>query len=1714
MGNDFSRKPLLPVFSHLDGTSIEEVEERYKRYKKRFRSEPFLTRVQYSKLFFEDDDLDEDDRVGDEEEETDASRGARQERERIEAFLMNRRKTDPVADTQYAYLDRWKRQKISALDIFAGLGLTCHESMDGRVKFAFTLVDFGRLRKINHAELTLLISAALRGIARFKGIRDAQMWESDAIARRMFVQSGVHLRAGEGVGDYAEGGVTVEQIIKFCRKDVKARALLDNIDSGAYLSGLLKQQQDFFSTLIDIEGAIAMKSAREGVHKSLQALAQNTIKLFLLTDSGDGLEMAKEETKASAEQESSKDGAPPPLALENSNGDALVLREAGEENDGIQDESEDVDLAPPGSHATAMKMALKSFKSFGQYSPGIVTALVHHRLFLQKEEDAKRAALGEEEEGGHNDQLPRIDEEYSASEGDRESEAGALVVREEGETAFSNGEEEESRRRAQERPRPEKLGVWEMVIAEDGKKKFQHSVTGEFVPEVPLPPDERDAEAMLAEQANTYIQMYLSKQVREELHGYLDDQQNTWWVSADNFHDAAFAGGIMLPRLQSELILRQLTSSEPPENLPFNVPGIVAENLEEDEASDGEPCAPIAETSTPGSPKESPSAPVETTVAVEAGRSGEEEEEYEESEDEDEDSKVYYGQFESWLIKCEMARQQLEQAHAHEKNRSVMKRQQLRDQMMQRRAARRYLKFIQNAEAARLAAEAEEARRLKEAEDEGGDDEGGDDEDANLSFQERALKRAHKRWSKRRRHGETFVLTKRNQDALNDMLSGYNVQGALDLAEKRRNTAAIDLLKSKDIMNEFEQMLSQHRRPANARDTKGRRRWKKKKKSKAEEEEAEGEAASDQGEAERGVQDVEQEEKLDEIGPPVERGGLMAKLQGGDGSKEPWEEDTDNENDDSIIAKELDFRHPIPLSHRGMWLQMELRRRSIAGLHWSRDLSDAVKWKRRFQRLARGWEEYRTEYDSELSTRHMEDEQQDIDCGKRMWCLDMNIDGPYRTLSVQGYTKKDIDDSDDEEGEEEGGAAEEKSEAGDNLEGLSEKEKRKREKEMAEEAEFLKYMEDFEDSESDEEDLPVPLPRPKVAVELEVNRGNPSAAEVLEALESQLAQNGESAPDPAAELWTMVREQKQKTQFSIRALLLRKYCALPIGKSPVPNGARATSTFKHPDSYSSNLEHIDREDELDESDMIGERRAAFCVEFKTNKDTRNQKDVDLIADSFQALFEIPIIARAFSAFMHTPRVERVISFGEECIRMSFLLYPDADPFIIFARMAGQSVEELFSEVLPTGSTSHMNTKTKGGDGGGITLVSTRAEINVDVGEAFDLTLPFVDHHTNTVKWVPSADGSGSFVRGLTNLAKRCVNAIFKKFDADKDGGLSYGEINVLNKAVRVPLFPTPKEYTDAIAEDKFDACKAGVGIGLTAKGLKEAYALGEGDLARDMANLHIGSLSHFFKAKIYANVECSESFGRRLMEPVGVPLFPGRGNSPIAKWFASLFRYVRQNKLKMRGSGLMATLKKFFNIRATVRDDGSPMNSANLCNMLCWLLGHPGAFAQQIMMIRRTFQTDVEDMQKFIERAQAEGWEDEMNAPSPEDHYNLHGETPKQKSMEEMEAEAERQDCLDASRIIVRLHELMKKNIDELTSVCFISDNLSIRANISGLDIVRVLYDLPAKIQPPTPQEVKYAKKKEDKKRRKEHNRAARRTMWEKSRKGKKKKNLVSFADS
>ena len=47
---------------------------------------------------------------------------------------------------------------------------------------------------------------------------------------------------------------------------------------------------------------------------------------------------------------------------------------------------------------------------------------------------------------------------------------------------------------------------------------------------------------------------------------------------------------------------------------------------------------------------------------------------------------------------------------------------------------------------------------------------------------------------------------------------------------------------------------------------------------------------------------------------------------------------------------------------------------------------------------------------------------------------------------------------------------------------------------------------------------------------------------------------------------------------------------------------------------------------------------------------------------------------------------------------------------------------------------------------------------------------------------------------------------------------------------------------------------SGAGIGLTLKGLKQCYSQGEGDLARDMSILGLGSLSNYLNLKIIGKI--------------------------------------------------------------------------------------------------------------------------------------------------------------------------------------------------------------------------------------------------------------------
>ena len=79
-------------------------------------------------------------------------------------------------------------------------------------------------------------------------------------------------------------------------------------------------------------------------------------------------------------------------------------------------------------------------------------------------------------------------------------------------------------------------------------------------------------------------------------------------------------------------------------------------------------------------------------------------------------------------------------------------------------------------------------------------------------------------------------------------------------------------------------------------------------------------------------------------------------------------------------------------------------------------------------------------------------------------------------------------------------------------------------------------------------------------------------------------------------------------------------------------------------------------------------------------------------------------------------------------------------------------------------------------------------------------------------------------------------------------------------------------------------------------------------------------------------------------------------------------------------------------------------------------------------------------MRKFIQRAEEEDGKKKKNNDAEADIYAINKEQSEQESAEDLEAKAERHDCLDAARILTRLYELCKDNVDELTSIVFVSE--------------------------------------------------------------------------
>ena len=96
------------------------------------------------------------------------------------------------------------------------------------------------------------------------------------------------------------------------------------------------------------------------------------------------------------------------------------------------------------------------------------------------------------------------------------------------------------------------------------------------MPNIP-PYDSRDAERVLENKATKYIVDSVGVRDRERKRKYLDNQANTWWVSADDFYACTFAAGLRLRKFESEKALQSLTSKTPPQQLLHVVPGILNE---------------------------------------------------------------------------------------------------------------------------------------------------------------------------------------------------------------------------------------------------------------------------------------------------------------------------------------------------------------------------------------------------------------------------------------------------------------------------------------------------------------------------------------------------------------------------------------------------------------------------------------------------------------------------------------------------------------------------------------------------------------------------------------------------------------------------------------------------------------------------------------------------------------------------------------------------------------------------------------------------------------------------------------------------------------------------------------------------------------------------------------------------------------------------------
>ena len=78
--------------------------------------------------------------------------------------------TPEVGHKHFSYFDQTRRGRVSATEIWGALALCCSDREEPKVSFIYGLMDLDRDGALNRVELTLLLHAVGKGVARMKQI--------------------------------------------------------------------------------------------------------------------------------------------------------------------------------------------------------------------------------------------------------------------------------------------------------------------------------------------------------------------------------------------------------------------------------------------------------------------------------------------------------------------------------------------------------------------------------------------------------------------------------------------------------------------------------------------------------------------------------------------------------------------------------------------------------------------------------------------------------------------------------------------------------------------------------------------------------------------------------------------------------------------------------------------------------------------------------------------------------------------------------------------------------------------------------------------------------------------------------------------------------------------------------------------------------------------------------------------------------------------------------------------------------------------------------------------------------------------------------------------------------------------------------------------------------------------------------------------------------